>query len=206
MIYAYIRVSTDTQTHEGQEYEINKYCQENGLSVDRWCIEAISGTCSIEKRSLGRLLEQMQRGDMLLCTEISRLGRNMMMVMSILNTCSTKGIAIHSIKDRFDLSDSINAKIIAFCFALAAEIERNLISQRTREALAAKRLAGIRLGRPPGSSAKKERFQKERMKVEGWLAEGLTMREAAARLGVHMSTLKRYLEQPDAAGIVQETR
>jgi len=128
MIYAYIRVSTETQTIEGQEYEIKNYCSQHGLNVDKWCVEAVSGTCSVEKRSLGNLLRRMKKGDLLLCTEISRLGRNMMMVMAILNTCSSKGIAIHSIKDNFDLSDSINAKIIAFCFALAAEIERNLIS------------------------------------------------------------------------------
>ena len=78
----------------------------------------------------------MQKGDLLICTELSRLGRNMLMIMSILNLCSSKGVAIHTIKDNFDLSDNINSKIIAFAFALAAEIERNLISQRTKEALA----------------------------------------------------------------------
>lgn len=193
MVYAYIRVSTETQTHEGQEYEIRHYCQSYGLSVDRWCVEKVSGTAPIRKRSLGRLLSRMKRGDLLLCTEISRLGRNLMMVMSILNTCSSKGIAIHTIKDNFDLSDSINAKIIAFCFALAAEIERNLISQRTREALAAKRSAGIRLGRPPGASAKKQRFLQVREEVADLLASGLKMKEVAARLGVHENTLRHYL-------------
>ena len=96
----------------------------------------------------------MRKGDMLICTEISRLGRNMLMIMSILNLCADKGISIHSIKDNFDLSENINSKIIAFAFALAAEIERTLISQRTKEALAVKKLKGIRLGRPPGSSQK----------------------------------------------------
>ena len=78
------------------------------------------------------------------------------MIMGILNQCSQKGISIHTIKDNFDLTDNINSKIIAFAFALAAEIERNLISQRTKEALAVKRLEGIKLGRPPGSSKKKK--------------------------------------------------
>ena len=195
MIYAYIRVSTETQTFEGQEYEIKNYCSQHGLIVDRWCVEAVSGTCSVEKRSLGNLLRRMKKGDLLLCTEISRLGRNMMMVMAILNTCSSKGVAIHSIKDNFDLSDSINAKIIAFCFALAAEIERNLISQRTREALAAKRLKGIQLGRPPGRSKKRNIYQLKRQEVERWIRSGLKMKEVARRLGIHENTLRRYLKE-----------
>ena len=193
MIYAYIRVSTETQTFEGQAYEIEQYCNSRGLRVNRWCVETVSGTCALEKRSLGKLIRRMKKGDLLLCTEISRLGRNMMMVMSILNTCSAKGIAIHSIKDNFDLSDSIHAKIIAFAFALAAEIERNLISQRTREALAAKRLQGIKLGRPPGRSTKKEGFLQRQEEVERWLQAGLTKKEIARRLGVHENTLRRYL-------------
>lgn len=113
----------------------------------------------------------MRKGDVLVCTELSRLGRNMMMVMGILNTCSQRGIQIRSIKDNFELSDSLNSKIIAFAFSLAAEIERNLISQRTREALAAKRTAGIRL------------------------AEGRTIRELARGLKMHPNTLSRYLKE-----------
>ncbi|MBR1575515.1 MAG: recombinase family protein [Bacteroidales bacterium] len=193
MIYAYIRVSTEMQTFEVQKYEIENYCAGHGLHVDQWCLETVSGTRSVEKRSLGKLLRRMREGDQLLCTEISRLGRNMMMVMAILNTCSSKGIAIHSIKDNFDLSDTINAKIIAFCFALAAEIERNLISQRTREALAVKRQAGIRLGRPPGRSSKKTQFLQRRAEVQQWLASGLKMKDAARRLGIHENTLRTYL-------------
>lgn len=194
MIFAYIRVSTETQTFDGQQYEILNYCQANGLKVDHWCTEAVSGNCALEKRSLGKLLKRMKKGDLLLCTEISRLGRNMMMVMAILNTCSSKGISIHTIKDNFELSDSINAKIIAFCFALAAEIERNLISQRTKEALAAKRCAGIRLGRPPGSSVKKETFRQHRLEIMSLLGKGFKMKDVAARFGMHENTLRRYLE------------
>ena len=156
MIYAYIRVSTELQNYGSQRFEIQNYCSANGLSVDHWVKESISGTVKVEKRTLGKIIKKMHPGDRLICTELSRLGRNMLMVMSILNTCSAKGIYIHSIKDNFDLSDNINSKIIAFAFALAAEIERNLISQRTKEALALKKASGIRLGRPPGKSKKKE--------------------------------------------------
>ena len=104
--------------------------------------------------------------------ELSRLGRNMLMIMGILNVCSTKGISIHTIKDNFELSDSINSKIIAFAFALAAEIERNLISQRTKEALAVRKMKGVRLGRPPGSSRKKETFKEQLLEIQTSIENG----------------------------------
>ena len=195
MVYAYIRVSTQQQSHEGQEYEIRNWCLLHGLTVDRWVTESVSGTQRFEKRMLGRTLKRMKRGDILVCTELSRLGRNMMMVMSILNLCSQKGISLYSIKDNFQLSDSLNAKIIAFAFSLAAEIERNLISQRTREALAARRQAGVRLGRPPGVSAKKERVMKDLSQVRAWRAQGKSLAEIARRYQIHPNTLARYLKE-----------
>lgn len=201
MVYAYIRVSTQQQSHEGQEYEIRNWCLSHGLTVDRWVTESVSGTQRFEKRVLGRTLKRMKRGDILVCTELSRLGRNMMMVMSILNLCSQKGISLYSIKDNFQLSDNLNAKIIAFAFSLAAEIERNLISQRTREALAAKRQAGVRLGRPPGASAKKERVLKDLSQVQSWREQGKSLAEIARRYQVHPNTLARYLKEAEEAAV-----
>ena len=194
MIYAYIRVSTETQSYDGQHYEIDSYCRRNSIAVDKWIEENVSGTKSIEKRTLGRLLKKMKKGDMLICTELSRLGRNMMMVMSILNTCSQRGVHIHSIKDNFDLTNDLNAKIIAFAFSLAAEIERNLISQRTKEALAAKKKSGIKLGRPKGASSKYTQFMNKRVEVERMFEKGISKKAVAKRLGVHINTLYRYLK------------
>lgn len=193
MVYAYIRVSTEMQTYESQEFEINRYCQEKGLAVDRWVTESVSGTKPVEKRTLGKLVRKMGKGDLLLCTELSRLGRNMLMIMSILNNCSAKGVAIHSIKDNFDLSDNINSKIIAFAFALAAEIERNLISQRTKEALAAKKQAGVQLGRPPGSSKKYEKVKSYMPEISKMLNEHVPMKIIAKKYRVHRNTLSRYI-------------
>lgn len=190
---AYIRVSTEMQNYSAQEFEIKKYCEENHIKVDRWISESVSGTLPMEKRKLGRAISSMRRGDRLICTEISRLGRNMLMIMSILNICSGKGISIHSIKDHFDLSDNINSKIIAFAFALAAEIERNLISQRTKEALAVKRLEGIRLGRPPGSSKKMQLVCKDKNKIQDMLDKNVPLNKIAKRYNIHRNTLKRYL-------------
>lgn len=194
-IYAYIRVSTELQCHANQEHEIRMYCEKNGLSVDKWVSESISGTVAIEKRRLGKTIRKMKKGDLLICTELSRLGRNMLMIMEILNRCTQKGVAIRTIKDNFTLSDNINSKIIAFAFALAAEIERNLISQRTKEALAVKRLEGVRLGRPPGSSQKKEFFIKEYDKIIDMLNQGKTMTELAKKYGMHRNTMRKYLHE-----------
>lgn len=193
-VFAYIRVSTQMQTYASQRYEIEMYCRKNDLVVDEWINESVSGTVAIEKRILGSLLERMDKGDVLICTELSRLGRNMLMIMGVLNVCSEKGISIHSIKDHFDLTDSINSKIIAFAFALAAEIERSLISQRTKEALAVKKLEGVKLGRPPGSSKKKVTFCKDYMRIMAMKDEGMSLTSIAKAYGIHRNTLKKYLD------------
>ena len=195
MIYAYIRVSTELQSYEGQRYEIEQWADRRGWSLDKWVQEKVSGTTELRKRTLDSLLKRMKKGDILICTELSRLGRNMMMVMGILNTCSQKGIKIYSIKDNFELSDSLNAKIIAFAFSLAAEIERNLISQRTREALAAKKQAGIKLGRPFGKSRERKRFDDREDYIRTRLNQGVSIGRLAEELKMHRNTLSRYLNE-----------
>lgn len=196
-VFAYIRVSTEMQTHSNQKYEISNWCRRHGFAVKEWVSESISGTVAVEKRNLGSLLERMEKGDLLICTELSRLGRNMLMIMGILNLCAEKGISIHSIKDNFDLSDTINSKIIAFAFALAAEIERSLISQRTKEALAVRKQMGVRLGRPPGRSVKKDAFLAHLDEVRTLKLKGKSYVEIAAFYGIHRNTLKKYLKDTD---------
>ena len=195
MIIAYIRVSTELQSYEGQQYEIEQWCHRRNWEVHRWVQEKVSGAKEINRRTLGRLLKRMNQGDVLVCTELSRLGRNMMMVMGILNMCSQKGIKIYSIKDNFELSDSLNAKIIAFAFSLAAEIERNLISQRTREALAAKKQAGIKLGRPFGKSRERKRFDDREDYIRTRRNQGVSIGRLAQELKMHRNTLSRYLNE-----------
>jgi len=165
----------------------------NGIEVDKWISESVSGTIEVEKRQLGKIIRSMKSGDLLICTELSRLGRNMLMIMEILNRCSQKGVAIRTIKDNFTLSDSINSKIIAFAFALAAEIERNLISQRTKEALAVKKLQGVRLGRPSGSSKKKRSFIEDYDNAAFLIRQGNSLTQVAKMYGIHRNTLRKYL-------------
>ena len=197
MIYAYIRVSTAEQSGSSQEYEIRQWAARQGLTIGRWETESVSGTVAPAKRKLGRLIRRMKPEDLLVCTEISRLGRNMLMIMSILNDCSSRGIRIHTIKDNFDLNNNINSKIIAFAFALAAEIERNLISQRTKEALADRKAAGVRLGRPPGSCKKKEEVLARLPEIRLRMASGANLQTIAREFRIHRNTLINYLKSVD---------
>ena len=150
MIYGYIRVSSDKQTVENQRFEITNFCQKQSLVIDDWIEETISGTKTYSKRQLGGLLKKVGQDDIIICSELSRLGRNLFMIMEILNICMTKGCRVWTIKDNYRLGDDIQSKVLAFAFGLSAEIERNLISQRTKEALARKKAEGVVLGRPKG--------------------------------------------------------
>lgn len=194
MNYAYVRVSTEQQSGSSQRFEISNWAGSKGIEIDKWIEENKSGTLPPSKRKLGRALRKMERGDMLVCTEISRLGRNLLMVMSILNACSEKGICIRTIKDSFELSDNINSKIIAFAFGLAAEIERNLISQRTKEALADKKASGAVLGRPSGSRKNEAGVLTDREIIARRHKAGEPWHKIAKSYGIHRNTLARYLK------------
>ena len=135
MIYGYIRVSTDKQTTENQRFEIEHFINTNALTIDKWITETISATKALSKRQLGKLLNHLEKGDILIASELSRLGRNLLQVMSILHLCMDKEVQVWTIKDNYRLGTDIQSKVLAFAFGLSAEIERNLISQRTKEAL-----------------------------------------------------------------------
>ena len=194
MNYAYVRVSTEQQSGSSQRFEISNWAGSKGIEIDKWIEESKSGTLPPEKRVLGKLLRRMRAGDTLICTEISRLGRNLLMVMGILNACSQRGICIRTIKDNFELTDNINSKIIAFAFGLAAEIERNLISQRTKEALADKKASGVVLGRPSGRYKCRDCILLEIESVRDRHSYGESWRRIAMSYGIHRNTLARYLK------------
>lgn len=141
MIYAYIRVSTDKQTVENQRFEIENYCRKRQIDVDQYIEETISGMKDVDKRKLGTLLKKMKKDDTLIASEISRLGRRLLEVMSILDNLMKKKIRVITVKEGFELCDNLQSHVIAFAFSLASEIERSLISQRTKEALARKKIA-----------------------------------------------------------------
>lgn len=194
MIYGYIRVSTDRQTVENQRFEISNFTKNSQIKIDRWIEETISGSMAVEKRKLGTLLKKLHKGDVLICSEISRLGRNLMMIMSILNVCMQKEIKVWTIKDNYRLGNDINSKVLAFAFGLSAEIERNLISQRTREALARKKAEGIILGRPKGSKSKNLKLSNKEEKILFYMNEGYTTSAIARKLKVSRVTLANYIK------------
>lgn len=199
MTYGYIRVSSDKQTVENQRFEIINFCKKEHLLIDGWIEETISGTKSYTKRQLGRLLKRIRKGDLIICAELSRLGRNLFMIMEILNHCMIKEAKVWTIKDNYRLGDDIQSKVLAFAFGLSAEIERNLISQRTKEALARKRSEGVILGRPKGrlNSPGKYKLSGKENLIFALLKEGLSKRKIAKLLKVDRSTLSRFISRHD---------
>lgn len=194
MIYGYIRVSTDKQTIENQRFEINNYCKAHDLVIFSWIEETISGTKKIDERKLGQLLSKLKKGDILICAELSRLGRNMFMIMSILNYCMENGIQVWTIKDNYRLGDDLTSKVLAFAFGLSAEIERNLISQRTREALARKKSEGIKLGRPKGKKSSHYKLTGKEKIIKQLQEKNLPLVQIAKILEVNRNTLSNYLK------------
>lgn len=195
MIYGYIRVSTGHQTAANQRYEIERFCAREKLCVGRWIQETISGTEAYRKRKLGRLLTHIKANDIIICAEMSRLGRNLFMIMEILNICMRKGCKVWTIKENYRLGNDMQSKILAFALSLSAEIERNLISQRTSEALKLRKKQGKTLGRPKGKgiAPMKYKLYGKRKYINNALMNGMTKNEICKKLGVSRETLRRYL-------------
>lgn len=154
MVIAYLRVSTTRQHLENQSGEINRYASSRGIKVDRWITDTISGKTESKKRNLGKILNRLKKGDILIVTELSRLSRSLHEIMQIMKFCVDNNVEIHSTKDGYIFDDSINSKVLSFAFGLAAEIEHKLISQRTREAMALRKSEGKHMGRRKGSGEK----------------------------------------------------
>ena len=195
MNYGYIRVSTDKQATQNQQFEIQQYCSRENIPVQGWIQETISGTKAYDNRALGRLLRRVKRGDLIICTELSRLGRSLFMIMEILNHCMEKGCRVVTIKEGYHLGENIEAKVLAFAFGLSAEIERQLISQRTTEALRRKNAEGVKLGRPKGSAPAMQKLESEASNIQTLLAEGTPKSEIARCYGVSRKTLYNWLQQ-----------
>ena len=195
MYFGYIRVSTDKQTVENQRFEIEKYCNSRNLKIDKWIEETISGSKNYSKRALGNLLKEVKKGDYIICAELSRLGRNLFMIMEILNICMQKECIVITIKDGYKLGDDIQSKILAFAFGLSAEIERNLISQRTKEALAKRKADGIKLGRPIGRKSSHLKLSGQEDKIKKLRSLKYPITKIAKKMKVHRNTLSSFMKQ-----------
>jgi len=195
MNYAYIRVSSDKQTVENQRYEINQYCKSHAIMIDKWIEETTSGNKDIEERKLGKLLKRLKKKDILICSELSRLGRNLLMIMSILNYCMKHDIQVWTIKDNYRLGNDLNSKVLAFAFGLSAEIERKLISQRTKDALARKKAEGVILGRPKGRKSAKKKLTGKEPQIRLLLEEKASYTAMAKIFNVSRLTVSSFIRQ-----------
>ncbi len=193
MIYGYIRVSTDKQTTENQVFEIEQFCIKNNIKVDKWIEETISATKELNKRKLGKLLKQIKSKDIIITAELSRLGRNLLQVMSILHHCMNTGCQVWTIKDNYRLGKDVTSKILAFTFGLVAELERDLISQRTTEALKRLKNEGKVLGRPKGKKNQKHKLDGKVFQIKELLEKRVSKNKIAKILKVDIKTLNKFI-------------
>ena len=154
-IIGYLRVSTAQQDHGNQKLGILQLANKNNWKVS-FVEETMSGTISYKKRELGKVVDSLSQGDVLIVSELSRLGRSMLEILQILRDLKSKFVRVFTIKENYELNgDTISSKVMTMVFGMLAELERDLISERTKAALATKRAQGIRLGRPPGPGKSK---------------------------------------------------
>jgi DNA invertase Pin-like site-specific DNA recombinase len=192
MIVGYIRVSTEKQHPENQRDEINRYAAGNEWAVDKWVVEVVSGKTRVKGRKLDGLLRRMKKGDTLIVTEISRLSRSLTDIMGLMGKCMSKGINIYTIKEKYCFDDSINSKVLCFAFGLVAEIERNLISMRTKEALALRKAEGKQLGRKEGFCPKMEVLMNNEDEIRKMLSAGMSNKDIYTSYNVSKSTFTKF--------------
>lgn len=192
MIVGYIRVSTEKQHPKNQEDEIKRYAESNGWLIDKWSIEVVSGKKTIRGRKLGSLIRKLKKGDTIIVTEISRLSRSLTDIMEVMGKCLSKGINIYTTKEKYHFDDSINSKVLCFAFGLVAEIERNLISMRTKEALALRKAEGKQLGRKRGDCPKMQILLNNKEKIVTLLSEGVLNKDIYKLYGVSKSTFCKF--------------
>ena len=194
MIYGYIRVSTDKQTVENQRFEITEYAKKSNLPIDQWIEEKVSGTISPDKRNLGKLIKMAKSKDVIICSELSRLGRNIFMIMSILNRLMEMNVSVYTVKEGYRLGDDLTSKVLAFAFSISAEIERELISQRTKEALLRKKAEGGVLGHPKGKRNSHVKLTGREDEIRKLLDYGYSKEQISKKLKVCPATLYKFIK------------
>lgn len=194
-IAVYLRVSTDAQDTENQRHGIIEYCTQQGIVPDAVHEDTASGRIDWRTRKIGELLLSAQKGDAILVSEVSRLARSTLQVLEILKLAAERQVSIVIVKSGLRFDNSMQSKITATILGLAAEIERDFISMRTKESLARRKLAGHRLGRPPGSVAKRYKLDDKRAEIERYLRLGINNTSIAKLVGVSRPTLRNWLSR-----------
>ncbi len=196
MIYCYLRVSTDTQDVNAQKIGIQDFLKAKEMPGDvQWIMdEGISGAVDWRKRKLGKILKQAAKGDVLVFSEISRIARRLVLVLEVIKECTEKGVSIYTVKDRYTLEDTIQSKVLVTVMGLAAEIERDLLRQRTKEGLRIALEKGKTLGRPKGRKTtieKRRLYGKDDVIIDMRL-RGMSWNAIARRLKIHRNALARW--------------
>ena len=195
-VYGYLRVSTDKQDCDNQKIGITDLAQKLGLSIENWIVDdGVSGTKEPEKRKLGKLLKTIRSGDVIICSELSRLGRKLFMIISILEHCMKVGAKVLTVKDGYELGDNVQSKVLAFAFGLVAELEREMISKRTKEALQRRKANGKALGRPRGKKNARHIWSGKEKKIVSLLNQGHCKTKVARLTGMSVGSIYSFLEQ-----------
>lgn len=192
MVIAYLRITAGRQHLEIQKDEIGQFASGKSLSVDKWLMEVVDGKRKEKDSALIRVVERMNAGDTVIITDITRFGRTLSEVMDLMGRCMTKGVHIYSISDRYMLDDSLKMSVIADTCKLIAEIEHNLMSVRTREALSHKKDKGLKLGRPKGSAAKQSLLDENKEEVMDMLERGDSIATICKHFNVSRNTYYEF--------------
>lgn len=209
MIIAYIRVSTEKQHLDNQKGEINRYAIKHNLSIDKWIEEVVSGKTDRKIRRLGRTINTLKKGDILIVTELSRLSRSLHEIMMIMKFCVDNEVEVHSTKDGYVFDDSLNSKVLSFAFGLSAEIEHKLISQRTKEALASRKAEGKHVGRSFGSDYKFQRIIAQQDEILSLIDKGLSLDKICKCMDFSMQIFRKLrtrIPKIDKAIKIRNTR
>lgn len=196
MIYAYLRVSTDKQDYENQKLGVLNFCKSKNWKIDKEITDdGVSGIKEPDERKLGKILKHIKKGDIIVCSELSRLGRKLFMIMRILEHCMKVGAKVYTVKENYELGDNIQSKVLAFAFGLSAEIERNLISLRTKEALQRRKLKGLCLGKPKGCKNHHYKLDNKLKYIKNCLSKGKSKYFLCCKLNTTYETLNRCIQR-----------
>ena len=194
-IYGYIRVSTDKQTVQNQKLAIKEYARINRLHNIKWFSETISGTKNYRKRKIGELMDIVAENDIIIITELSRLGRSMFMILEMIQFFIHKKVKVIAIKEGFIIEDNIQSKVLIFAFSLSAELERTLLSERTKLGLERARKQGKQIGRRKGQHPKKYKLTGKKVFIKKELEKGRSKRSLAIELNVRWTTLNEFVKR-----------
>ncbi len=194
--YAYLRVSTNQQDVDNQRHGILEYANQKSLGHLEFVADSVSGQKRWQDRELGKLLTNTAKaGDVIIFAEISRMARSTLQVLEILECCMQRELIVHIAKQQMVLDDNLPSRITATVLGLAAEIERELISMRTKEALAKRKASGKPLGRPKGRQSAQLKLDPRKEEIKLYLDKGISKRSIARLVDCAPSTLYYWLER-----------